>query len=102
MGGSADGQQRPWGRKQVHQSERPHSLWLRLNVKLLLALMDFPWVGMTISNRGKQRDPQGPGMPVSGSKEHTELNKGELATRLTTATGLHAPAYRGSRCKERA
>lgn len=98
----SDGQQRPRGRMQGPQSERPHSLWLRLNVKLLLVLMDFPWEDMTISNRAKQRDPQGHGMPVSGSKEHTELDKSELATRLTTATGLHTPAYRGSRCKERA
>lgn len=98
----ANGQQRPWGRMQGPQSERPHSLWLRLNVKLLQALMDFPWVGMTISNRAKQIDPQGHGMPVSRPKEHTKLDKSELATRLTTATGLHTPAYRGSRCKERA
>lgn len=58
-------------------------------MKLSPKPMDFPCVGMTISNWAEQKDPQG---HVSGSKEHTELDKSELATRLTTATGLHTPA----------
>lgn len=62
-------------------------------MRLLPKPMDFPWVGMTISNWAEQRDPQGHNMPVSGSKEYTKLDKSELTTRLTTATGLHAPAF---------
>lgn len=58
-------------------------------MKLLPKPMDFPWVGTTISNRAEQKEPQG---HVSGSKEHTELDKSELATRLTTATGVYTPA----------